>query len=318
MKLRIIGVLLISLLLSFSCNLGLNPEEREQVEILHSELEKVDKEVVAAQAELSNYGGGLIQGLLLARIEILKTTEALIQQRIQAIEGKAPVSIQTLASNQDLDRAEKLATEINKQEVKLREAEIEAGKYSGGLLRALALSTVATQAQTLAMLRQQFLISRLGLSFPTYKIDTSSQTPSNKEINASPVAVGKNLPKSKKLEDDIISVNLIHKDFTKQEYQEFIFFNLQYTASGLDKPARAIKGLLNLNDLFGERKFALRWTIDKPIKPGETIEEKGQGFKFSPFVDSHQWVRNTQISDMKTTFTVSSILYQDGTRKDFE
>ncbi|MEA3486195.1 MAG: hypothetical protein U9R20_00880 [Thermodesulfobacteriota bacterium] len=312
MKLRIIGVLLISLLLSFSCTQGLNSEERKQIEILRSELEEVHKEVATAQTELSKYAGGLIQSLLLARIEILKTTEALIQQRIHAIEGSAPVSIQTLASKQDINEAEKLATEINKQEAKLREAEIKAGKYSGGLLKAIALSTVATQAQTLAMLRQQFLISKLGLSFPTYKIDTSSQTPSNKEINTSPVAVGK------KLEDDIISVKLVHKDFTKQEYQEFIFFNLQYTASGLDKPARAIKGLLNLNDLFGEKKLVLRWTIEKPIKPGESIEKKGQGFKFSPFENSHQWVRNTPISDMKTTFTVSSILYQDGTRRDFE
>ena len=318
MKLHRIGVIAISLLVVFSCSHGLDPEERKQVETLRSELEGVRKEVAAAQTEVSKYAGGLVQSLLLTRIEILKTTEALIQQRVQAIEGKAPVSIQTLASKEDPDRAEKLASEIDKQEVRLREAEIEAGKYSGGLIHAIALSTVATQAQTLAMLRQQFLVSKLGLSVPTYKTDISPQTPSNKEDTASPAAVDNKPPKNKKIEDEIISVNLVRKEFTKQDYQDFIFFNLQYTASGLDKPARAIKGLLNLNDLFGEKKFVLRWTIDKPIKPGEAIEEKGNGFKFNQFIDSHQWVRATQISDMKTTFTVSSILYQDGTRRDFE
>ncbi|WP_169704420.1 hypothetical protein [Candidatus Kuenenia stuttgartiensis] len=320
MKRQMIGVLSISLslLFLFACSHGLGPEEEKQVETLRSELEVVHKEVVAAQSELSKYTGGLIQSLLLVRIEIIKTTEALIQQRIQAIEGKAPVSIQTLASKQDPDKAEKLAAEISKQEAKLREAEIEAGKYTGGLLHAIALSTVATQAQTLAMLRQEFLVCKLGLSFPTYKTETSLPMPSNKEVTASPPAVDNKPLKNKKLEDDIISVNLVRKEFTKQDYQKFIFFNLQYSASGLDKPARAIKGLLNLNDLFGETKFVLRWTIDKPIKPGETIEEKGTGFEFNQFIDSHQWVRATQVSDMKTTFTVNSILYQDGTRRDFE
>lgn len=317
MKLHKIGILSISLLFLFACTHGLDPEERKQVEGLRSELEIVRKEVTTAQTELSKYGGGLIQSLLLARIEIVKTTEALIQQRIQAIEGKAPVSIQTLASKQDLDRADKLAAEVIKQEAKLREAEIQAGKYSGGLLQAVAFSTVATQAQTPAMLRQQFLVSKLGLSVPTYKTNTSPQTPSDEEATASPAAVDKPL-KNKKLEDDIISVNLVHKEFAKQDYQEFIFFNLQYTASGLDKPARAVKGLLKLNDLFGETKFVLRWTIDKPIKPGEAIDEKGNGFKFNQFIDSHQWVRATQISDIKTTFAVTNILYQDGTRRDFD
>ncbi len=316
MKLHTIGFLSISLLFLFACTHSLDPEERKQIETLRSELEIVRKEVATAQTELSKYGGGIIQTLLLARIEILKTTEALIQQRTQAIEGNAPVSIQTQATRQDLDKADKLAAEIIKQEEKLSEAEIEADKYSGGLIQAIALSTVATQAQTLAMLRQQFLIAKLGLPVPIYETDTSLQTPSNNEAIAPLASEDKSL--KKKLEDDIISVNLVHKEFTKQDYQEFIFFNLQYTASGLDKPARAVKGLLKLNDLFGETKFALRWTIDKPINPGQVIDEEGNGFKFNQFIDAHQWVRATQISDMKPTFTVSNILYEDGTRRDFD
>jgi hypothetical protein len=64
--------------------------------------------------------------------------------------------------------------------------------------------------------------------------------------------------------------------------------------------------------------LVIRRTIDKPIKPGVTIEEKGMGFKFNQFSDPHQWVRATQVSEMKTPFTVNSILYQDGTRRDIE
>ena len=61
----------------------------------------------------------------------------------------------------------------------------------------------------------------------------------------------------------------------------------------------------------------LNWTIDEPPQPGETIVEKGSGFEYNQFLDPHRWVRATDIEDMTASFTVESILYQDGTRLDF-
>lgn len=314
-KRRFLAILATGLCLLASCTRGLSPEEKKQIETLRAELEEVQKEVALAKGEELRYEGGLLKSLIRVRIEVIKTTEALIQQRIKAIESKSPVSIQTQASKPDTTRADLLAAEIKIQEAKLREAEIEANKYSGGLIHALALTTTATQAQTLAMLRQQYLVAKLGLAIPTVTADTS---PRPEIIGPTSPDSAKKQPRDKKLEDEVILVSLVRKEFTKQDYQDFIFFRLDYTASGLDKPARAIKGVLNLSDLFGESKFKLRWTIDKPIKPGEVISERGTGFKFNQFTDSHQWVRATQIADMKVTFTVTNILYQDGTRRDFE
>jgi hypothetical protein len=60
------------------------------------------------------------------------------------------------------------------------------------------------------------------------------------------------------------------------------------------------------------------WTIDDPIGPGDKDVEKGTGFEYNQFKDSHQWVRSTDLADMTASFTVASILYEDGTRLDLE
>ena len=118
-------------------------------------------------------------------------------------------------------------------------------------------------------------------------------------------------------QDEILSLRLLDKRFVNQKYQDYVFFDIEFTASKLQKPARAIKGTLNINDLFGARQFGISWTLDKPINPGESIIEAGQGFKYNQFTDKHQWVRSTDRGNMAVTYTVESILYQDGTREDF-
>ena len=42
----------------------------------------------------------------------------------------------------------------------------------------------------------------------------------------------------------------------------------EYIAEGLDKPARSIKGVFRVQDLFGETKGPIKWTITQPMSPG--------------------------------------------------
>jgi hypothetical protein len=120
------------------------------------------------------------------------------------------------------------------------------------------------------------------------------------------------------LREQILDVTLLRKHFAKQDYQDYVFFDVAFSAKGLDKPARAIKGLLRFTDLFGEQKFGLKWTIEKPIAPGAIYTEKGSGFKYNQFIDSHQWVQSTEKENMKVKFRVDSILYEDGTTRTFD
>ena len=176
---------------------------------------------------------------------------------------------------------------------------------------------IATHEQTLAMLRQKYLILKYGIAIPHIKIpnvDKATQTIADR---------GKDSTKAQKFDDrnianEIISVNLLKKHYKKQDYQDYMFFDLSFQAVGLDKPARAIKGVLNFEDLFGEVKLRLKMTIDEPITPGGNILLRGHGFEYNQFTSSHKWVRGTDLKDMKASFTVLNIIYQDGTKKDLD
>jgi hypothetical protein len=291
------------------CNRSLSPEEQIQVQALQTELETTKKEVTAAELKNAQINGGLLKVLTLVRLEILKTNVALIQQRIHAIESGAKVTIETLATKPDPKRAMQLEEEVTKQEAKLSDVEAKAKQYSGGLVGAMAVMGVATETNSLAMLRQQYLIAKYGLaSLP--QIPPSEVSPA---LEAEPVA-----DTGEELREQILDVKLVKKQSQKQNYQDYVFFDVEFSANGLDKPARAIKGILRFNDLFGEQMFALKWTIEKPIGPGATYIEKGSGFEYNQFIDAHKWVRSTAIENMKVKFRVDNILYEDGTSQSFD
>lgn len=302
-----------------ACTRNLSPEEQAQIQELRTELEVTRKEVAAAEAQNAQYSGGLVKALSGVRLEILKTNEALIQQRIHSIESGAKVTIQTIASKIDPERAKQLELELTKQEMKVSEAETKASVYSGGLVGAMAILGAATERNSLAMLRQQYLIARLGLAAPQqgHALPVSpaqDATAASTEARAAPLAGGSR----EELREQILDVTLLRKEYAKQDYQDYIFFDVAFNAKGLDKPARAIKGLLRFTDLFGEQKFGLKWIIEKSIAPGANYTEKGSGFKFNQFIDSHQWVRSTERENMKVKFRVDSILYEDGTTRTFD
>ena len=302
-----------------ACTRSLSPEEQAQIQALRTELEATKKEVAAVEAQNAQYSGGLVKALIAVRLEILKTNEALIQQRIHAIESGAKVTIETIATKADPERAKQLEAELTKQEIRVSEAEAKASVYSGGLVGAMAMMGAATERSSLAMLRQQYLIARHGLAspqqgpaLPTTPAQGAKAAPT--EAASAPVAGDSR----EELREQILDVTLLRKQYAKKDYQDYVFFDVAFSAKGLDKPARAIKGLLRFTDLFGEQKFGLKWTIEKPIAPGATYTEKGSGFKYNQFVDSHQWVRSTEKENMKVKFRVDIILYEDGTTRTFD
>jgi hypothetical protein len=298
-----------------SCSKSLSPEEQAQLQSLKGDLETTRKEIAAASAQGTQYSGGLIKALIAIRLEVLKTNEALVQQRIQALESGAKITVQTSSTKPDPERAKTLEAELAKQEAKVIEAEAKAS-VSGGLIGAMAAMGAATERNSRALIRQQYLIAKHGLApFPqgaVVPVATGSAT------NAPAPETRPTNDGEERLRDQILEVKLLRKRYSEQDYQNYIFFDIAIEAKGLDKPARAVKGSLRLTDLFGEQKFGMRWTIDKPVAPGASFTEKGSGFKYNQFTDSHQWVRNTELENMKVVFRVDSILYQDGTTKTFD
>lgn len=142
----------------------LTPEQKAYVSRLEAELSQTKQSIDEASKSASAYSGGLIKDLISTRVEILKINQALLEQRILAVQSQGGVKIETTASKPDEEAASKLATEITKTKSAIASAKVEAARYSGGLVQALKLSTIATSEQTLAMLEQQYLVAKYGLN----------------------------------------------------------------------------------------------------------------------------------------------------------
>ena len=161
-------VTLLILLALPACSLAQQPTQEEQQTItqLQGELAQVESEIESAEEDSRAYSGGLIKTLIALRLEILKTNHALIQQRVHALESGAEIDIVVIGSEPDPELAATLLAEIENQQTKVAEAEKEAARYSGGLVRAMTLSAVATQRNTLAMLEQRYFSAEYGLATP--------------------------------------------------------------------------------------------------------------------------------------------------------
>ncbi len=303
-------LLLVLLLLGQGCRFAPSPADQAKIDTLQVELQVVTASVVAADQENSTLSGGLVKGLVEARREVLETTKALLQQRIQALESGARITISVTGSQPDQKLAESLERDIQTQEDQLKAARADAAQYSGGLVYAMKEAAVASQEESLAMLKSRYLAAKYGL--PVLGVPTGL-APSPASTDAKPPDGGA----SEDTAAGIVKVRLLRKRFAEQDYQNYIWFDIEFTAPGLDKPARAIKGVLHLQDLFGEPKMNLNWTIDEQLAPGVSVTEKGVGFKYNEFMNEHQWVMATDLTNMTASFTVESILFTDGTRKDY-
>ena len=97
-------------------------------------------------------------------------------------------------------------------------------------------TALATKEQTLAMLHQRLMIAKYGL--PSVTLASAGRDhqipPTDETGNAS------NQPKNRALDPtkSIVATKLLRKRFTKQDYQDYIFFDIEFMADGLKKPAR--------------------------------------------------------------------------------
>ncbi|MHB8797139.1 MAG: hypothetical protein ACYDBY_01630 [Thermoanaerobaculia bacterium] len=133
-----------------------------------ADIAAIDARLRQAEAEDARLAGGLVKALLGSEMEILRQTRAMLQQRASSwtfgiglkysVDGKPFVP--------PADAPQQLAAveaDIAQTREKLAAAEAEAARYSGGLVQALSLSTVATIRNTLAMLEQRRLALKYAL-----------------------------------------------------------------------------------------------------------------------------------------------------------
>lgn len=136
------------------------------VDAVSQDLAQLDKDISEAEGEVAQYHGGLVHTLALVRVETLKLTRAIIQNRIEAQRGGATVEISVPAMLPDPERAAQVLQEIETQTAVVEQAEREAAT-GGGLVGALALSRLQTEKLTLATLKAAWLQAQYGMMIPT-------------------------------------------------------------------------------------------------------------------------------------------------------
>jgi hypothetical protein len=165
---------------------------RSYGQTLEADIKQVQSDITETQAEDARYSGGLIKALIGARLQILKQTESMLTQRrmakaagiaiTYAIDGKSYVA--SPAARAELPT---LAAEIGRLDLQITAGRVEVAKYSGGLVQAMTLSTVATQEQTRAMLEQKRL--SITYSLPLYALPSASNAaPESSQTSPAPAA----------------------------------------------------------------------------------------------------------------------------------
>lgn len=164
----------------------LTPEQKAYVASLEAELAQTKQDIDAGTRSAAVYSGGLIKDLISTRLEILKTNQALLEQRILAVQSQGSVTVATVTSSIDEGLASKLSAEIAQAKAGIASAKAEAAQYNGGLIQALKLSTIATSEQTLAMLEQKYLVAKYGLNPIRASALPSSTSSAPPAISAAP------------------------------------------------------------------------------------------------------------------------------------
>lgn len=105
----------------------------------------------------------------------------------------------------------------------------------------------------------------------------------------------------------MVTVTIQNKRYQELEYEKYLWWDATYNPVALPKPTRAIKGLLEFADLFGELHFSLKVVLNDPMQPGKTLTTAGVGFSINEFMDDHKWMLATDVSDMTVKFRIESI-----------
>ena len=85
----------------------------------------------------------------------------------------------------------------------------------------------------------------------------------------------------------LVLVTITNKRFAEADpigrgtFQDNIWWDSRYDLSQLKKPARAIKGVLEFRDLFGEAKFKINVTITEEVSAESEHISKGIGFTYN-------------------------------------
>ena len=208
MKIRsFVGTVILTSMLTFSAS-------AQGLEELQAEISSITSQLETVETTIAKYDGGLIKVLAETRREALLLSKALIENRINAAEGKATLALQVPAVVPNDELAQQLLGELAQQQTAVDLAVKEA-EGAGGLIKALALSRVETEKLTLSQLQMAYLQAKYGIAMPNLTKGSASDEESA-NTKSKTVSVNKNE------ESDEEPENALNEDTTSTSKWIFI------------------------------------------------------------------------------------------------
>jgi hypothetical protein len=112
---------------------------------------------------------------------------------------------------------------------------------------------------------------------------------------------------------ELLSKTLVPKNTSINRYSDNIDFVFRFSNKS-DENIRAFTGVVDFADIFGRSFLKMRLTIDSSLTANTTLVNSNYGMELNQFMDSHNQLKNTDISDIKSSFVHESILLVDGTQ----
>jgi len=142
--------------------------------------ETINTQLKEAQTEAAKYSGGVIKTFLDLRIEILRNTLAMLDQKrssyLRLITLRFTVDGRPLSAASDAQLRE-IEEEIKQVERKVADAKREVSQYTGGLLQIMALMKVATEEASASTLRLKFYSAKYGIPLQIPSLNTEAAAP---------------------------------------------------------------------------------------------------------------------------------------------
>jgi len=176
-------IILLSVFLFSGCS---NVPSTEQID---DDLKTVETEIKDAQETVQEYSGGLLAVLANVRLQTLKTTKSMLEQKRNGFRRYIPLSYTidgkeyTPPENKDV-LIQELNDELKELQRDLSNVEEESAKYGGGLLGVLSLTQVATVKNSIAFLNQRRLL--LKHDIPYYDIIPAPATNGEPDFEPTP------------------------------------------------------------------------------------------------------------------------------------
>ncbi|NIQ37498.1 MAG: SH3 domain-containing protein [Proteobacteria bacterium] len=151
---------------------------------LDDDIRVVSIQISEAIKEYKEHSGGLAQALIIYRLQILKNTKAMLEQKKYALKHGIPVTYTHKGETYkaippDPTIIQSLESEIRHQQEELSKALAETRAHSGGMLKAMSLFQIATIKNTIAILDQRKLTEEHGIPLfvPSYEALEDEEVP---------------------------------------------------------------------------------------------------------------------------------------------